>query len=891
MATPSLNDLPTMMTSALRQLSSSISSHYSVSQSPSFQAGPWSVYDAHRRTGGQQVSVFTFDKRNLKSLLSRTSSSLRAARRDVEQVCAQLRREVHYLAKLRHPAILELVEPIEESRSTISFVCERVTTTLSSIITSRSTYSSSSNSTALDSEVDEVEIQKGLLQVAKGLEFLHQSAGIVHLGLVPGAIFVNSKSDWKLAGFGFALDFRTTDIGEYFIEQYDPRVPISMQFDIDYSAPELVIDHLVDPANDMFSLGCIIHAIYSSHSPLNTNQNPLTYKTMISQTLHISRDQGFPSYLQEILPHLLTRRPADRMSSRDFQDSKYFDNILVNTIRFLDAFPAKTSTERQAFMRGLSKVLPQFPASVQQKKILPTLLDELDKDESLVSYILYNVLQISKDLPQTRFSVTVLPALKKMKDTPTGQVVLLDSINVVRAKVTGSEFESDILPLVFSAMGSSSSSIQERALRAIPSITKSLDFSIIKNDLFPNVSKVFTHTTSLAVKVAAVTAFKGLVAGGLDKYAISEKLVPLLKGMKTREPSVIMETLDLYNLVVPCVDISVLAVDVIPHLWSMAMSPLLKLDQFRKFMTLIHQASDRVEQEHGQKLKEIDPSAKRDELDLPNTGNEEADFEALVLGRAPAAISNGRTTTQYEPRSRASSSFTPKSTIQTSSASKFAPNGEDDFDWSDDGPSIGNASATTLPLPIRPNQTPSFGSSQSGMKLQPTKTPMNLLRAGGPSSSKPIKPTPQFSWTTTAQVSNTAAPTTVPLTPQKVDPNPTTKPPVFDRVTANMTESNVWASSLPTQPVRKTSFGTVGMPTNQSSSYLQPLKPQQISSNPSLPDLNNPWQSVSSSIQSTNTPSISSTFNPTANSTTNLPNGSTNGNTDGNGLSKYTPLL
>jgi SCY1-like protein 2 len=42
-------------------------------------------------------------------------------------------------------------------------------------------------------EIDELEIQKGLLQIAKGLEFLHESAGLVHANLTPEAIFVNAK--------------------------------------------------------------------------------------------------------------------------------------------------------------------------------------------------------------------------------------------------------------------------------------------------------------------------------------------------------------------------------------------------------------------------------------------------------------------------------------------------------------------------------------------------------------------------------------------------------------------------------------------------------------------------------------------------------------------------
>lgn len=42
-------------------------------------------------------------------------------------------------------------------------------------------------------EIDELEIQKGLLQIAQGLEFLHESASLVHGNLTPDAIYINIK--------------------------------------------------------------------------------------------------------------------------------------------------------------------------------------------------------------------------------------------------------------------------------------------------------------------------------------------------------------------------------------------------------------------------------------------------------------------------------------------------------------------------------------------------------------------------------------------------------------------------------------------------------------------------------------------------------------------------
>ena len=101
------------------------------------------------------------------------------------------------------------------------------------------------------------------------------------------------------------------------------------------------------------------------------------------------------------------------MTAKEFQESEFFDNILVSTIRFLDSFPAKTPNEKNQFLRGLNKVLPSFPKSVMEKKILPALLEEL-KDRDLLSLILQNCFKIVGLLPSSKraFTEKLRPALK-----------------------------------------------------------------------------------------------------------------------------------------------------------------------------------------------------------------------------------------------------------------------------------------------------------------------------------------------------------------------------------------------------------------------------------------------------------------------------------------------
>lgn len=144
------------------------------------------------------------------------------------------------------------------------------------------------------------------------------------------------------------------------------------------------------------------------------------------------------------------------MTAREFQESEFFDNILVSTIRFLDGFPAKTPNEKASFMRGLNKVLPSFPKSVMEKKILPALLEEL-KDRELLALILQNVFKMIELLPSSKraFSEKVRPRIKDIfvtnakqnqaqeKDTArdAGLMVVLENTSAITNNCSGKEFK------------------------------------------------------------------------------------------------------------------------------------------------------------------------------------------------------------------------------------------------------------------------------------------------------------------------------------------------------------------------------------------------------------------------------------------------------------------
>jgi len=464
------------------------------------------------------------------------------------------------------------------------------------------------------------------------------------------------------------------------------------------------------------------------------------------------------------------------MTAKEFQQSAYFDNILISTIRFLDELPAKTPNEKSQFMRGLTRVLSQFPSKVLEKKVLPALLEEM-KDRELLSLILQNVFKIINALPNGRrpFAEKIIPRLREIFLPPNniksaserdpakeaGLMVLLENMTQITKNCSGKEFKdgetstfrksitliivADILPIVELAIESPTHTIVDAALKNLPIILPVLDFSTIKNELFPVIASVFSKTNSLGIKVRGLEAFVVLCGGSndpaasndgldgimnstankkssstaLDKYTMQEKILPLIKGIKTKEPAVGIAALNVLRQVGGVADAEFVAMDILPVLWSMSLGPLLNLKQFQSFMELIKSLSTRVETEQTKKLQELSgvnatsPNVNDDFMSfgaanafqMSNGGsdNAEIDFEQLVKGKAA-------TTSMSSPMDAGWDAMPANATTQPARSMSSQPKPAA-FSWSTPSPTTqnfsgnpGNLGNTTSAL--RPQQAP-----------------------------------------------------------------------------------------------------------------------------------------------------------------------------------------
>ncbi|KAG0249457.1 hypothetical protein BG011_009277 [Mortierella polycephala] len=600
-------------------------------------AGLWKIHRGTKRTTGQEVAVFIFEKN-----IVETISSLRRqapSKRDQERVYEFLKKEASQLARLRHPCMLEVVEPVDESRTAIAFATEPIFASLSNLLGNHENLPSVPEDIR-KFELDELELQKGLLQLGKGLQFCHNDAKIVHGNLVPDAIFVNAKGDWKIAGFGFSTflsrDPNVTIPVDYW--NYDHDLHPYCQRDLNYQAPEYVLDQKLDPSNDLFGIGCLAYSVLNNGSPLlNTHGNLNTYRQQIDR-LNQQQYEKLPAHLADSMTRLITREPSMRMNAVEFQSSKFFDNILVSTMRYMENFAEKTRDDKGQFMKGLLRVLPQFPERVLYRKMTPK-----------------------------EFEEKVLPSLKPIflvREPMQNLLTLLEKIELLQQKAGGAVFKEDIMPLVYCALEPKNPpSVQEKALKTVPTITEALDYTTVKASLFPRIATLFSQTTTLSVKVNTLLCFHTIMKI-LDKFTITERLIPLLRNIKTRDITVTMATLQVYEEMGKFVDKEVIGNNIIPHMWHLSLGPNLKAEQFEKAMSVIQELSTKVHQQHLRHLQDLKKledqtksfAANADPAVIANgVGATLNDFEKLVQGGAGPA----------------SGSITPNSNRQSASDNPF----------------------------------------------------------------------------------------------------------------------------------------------------------------------------------------------------------------------------
>lgn len=213
----------------------------------------WKIYKGNKRSTKQEASIFVFEKRQLEKW----------NKQDREFILETLRRGVVQLTKIRHPKILTVQHPLEESRESLAFATEPVFASLANVLGQTTNMPQPANMS--DYKFYDIEIKYGLLQISEGLAFLHNDMKLLHKNISPESVIINSQGAWKIFGLDFCIHNTSSPNNppNYPFEDYNPTLPSVCQPNVDYLAPECITLQKHSAASDMFSLGMLAFTLSS----------------------------------------------------------------------------------------------------------------------------------------------------------------------------------------------------------------------------------------------------------------------------------------------------------------------------------------------------------------------------------------------------------------------------------------------------------------------------------------------------------------------------------------------------------------------------------------------------------------------------------------------------
>ncbi|XP_017008128.2 SCY1-like protein 2 [Drosophila takahashii] len=555
----------------------------------------WKVYNGHKKSTKQEVSVFVFEKKSLE----------RWSKDDRETMLETLRRGVQQLTKIRHPHVLTVQHPLEESRDSLAFATEPVFASLANVV---------GDNVRSDKKLYDVEIRHGLLQLFDGLQFLHQDAKIVHRNISAETIVINKNRSWKLFGFDFCIANQPATDGtpHWPFREYTTSLHVLAQPSLEYTAPELALNSVNTPDSDLFSLGVLVFTIYAG-KPLKMFGSDYSsfrrYANDLNQRKYPPMN-AVPSELTESLKALLHPSASLRPKLHELKQIAYFQDVGVKTLSYLDSLYQWDNLQKSKFYKGLPQIIPTLPHRVNLHSILPYLVKEF-VNSPMIPFVLPNVLLIAEMSSQREYCDHILPHLKpifKLTDPIQILLIFMQKMDLLLKLTPAEEVKQSVLPLLYRSLECDMPQIQDLCLAVLPTFSTLIDYNAMKNSVLPRIKKLCLQSSNVSVKVNCLISI-GKLLENLDKWLVLDEILPFLQQIQSREPAIIMGIIGIYKIAMTNTKLGitkdVMAHKCIPYLVPLSVENGLTIAQFNTIIALIKEMMARVEQEQREKLQQL----------------------------------------------------------------------------------------------------------------------------------------------------------------------------------------------------------------------------------------------------------------------------------------------
>lgn len=209
-------------------------------------------------------------------------------------ILSRFRREARAMARLNHPAIVQIFDWVEED-SGCWYVMELVEgRTLRALLAAGS--------------LPPQKVARNGLAIAEGLAAAH-SAGIVHRDLKPENVMVIEEGRVKILDFGLAKRFQDEQAQDLSLTDEGKIIGT-----VGAMSPEQALGKEIDARSDLFSLGTLLYESAVGESPFRGN-NPMQTLTKICSQPHvpaIESNSEIPPRLSLLIDRLLEKNPSHR---------------------------------------------------------------------------------------------------------------------------------------------------------------------------------------------------------------------------------------------------------------------------------------------------------------------------------------------------------------------------------------------------------------------------------------------------------------------------------------------------------------------------------------------------------------------------------------------------
>ena len=160
--------------------------------------------------------------------------------------------------------------------------------------------------------LSEIEVQCYLLQILKGLKYIHNHK-IIHRDLKPGNLFLNQKIQLKIGDFGLASKL-----------EYDGQKRYSICGTPNYIAPEILEEKGYSYEVDIWSLGVIAYTMFFGVTPFETDDADKTYKRIKANCYSFPVGITISPQAKSLITQILNPDPSKRLTIEQIEKHEFF---------------------------------------------------------------------------------------------------------------------------------------------------------------------------------------------------------------------------------------------------------------------------------------------------------------------------------------------------------------------------------------------------------------------------------------------------------------------------------------------------------------------------------------------------------------------------------------